>query len=137
MQDLFDLSEDALNVEVYSGGPVDGDRLFMLHTLGKQVEGSVEIANGIYVGGELTDIAAAVSSGAAVTGEMRFFVGYSGWGKGQLEDEIEGNFWAVSRDYDPELLLTGSGTHYWREEVGRLGERYRSWLMIPENPSDN
>lgn len=137
MQDLFELPADALNVEVYSGGPVDDDRLFMLHTLGDEVEGSVEIAKGIFVGGQLTDIADSVRKGAAVSGSMRFFIGYSGWAKGQLESEIEGNFWAVSRDYDPALLLTGSGTDYWREEVSRLGERYRSWLMIPENPSDN
>ncbi len=137
MQDLFDLPEDALKVEVYGGGPVDNDRLFMLHTLGEKVEGSVEIANGIYVGGQLTDIARAVTSGAAVTGDMRFFLGYSGWAKGQLEEEIADNFWAVSRNYEPELLLTGSGSDYWREEVSRLGDRFRSWLMIPENPSDN
>lgn len=137
MADLFDLPDTVLDVEVYAGGPVDGDRLFMIHTLGEKVEGSVKVADGLYVGGELTDIAAAVSSGAVVTGDMRFFIGYSGWAKGQLETEIEENFWAVSRDYDPQLLLTGSGGDYWREEVRRLGEPYRSWLMIPENPSDN
>ncbi|MBD5283868.1 MAG: YqgE/AlgH family protein [Bacteroides sp.] len=138
MQDLFDLPEEALDVEVYSGGPVDENRLFMLHRLGSEkVEGSIEIANGIFVGGQLTDIARAVTGGAALTGDMRFFIGYAGWAKGQLEDEIEGNFWAISRDYDPALLLTGSGPDYWREEVTNLGDRYRSWLMIPENPSDN
>ncbi len=137
MRDIFDLPQEALDVEVYGGGPVDGDRLFMLHTLGDKVEGSLEIANGIYVGGELTDIARAVTGGAAITGDMRFFIGYSGWAKGQLEDEIAGNFWAVSRNYDPKLLLTGSGSDYWREEVANLGDKYRSWLMIPENPSDN
>lgn len=137
MQDLFELPAEALNVEVYSGGPVDNDRLFMLHTLGDELEDSVEIAKGIFVGGQLTDIAASVRKGAAVSGSMRFFIGYSGWSKGQLESEVEGNFWAISRDYDPALLLTGSGGDYWREEVSRLGERYRSWLMIPENPSDN
>lgn len=137
MQDLFDLPEEVMNVEVYGGGPVDNDRLFMLHRLGDRVDGSVEIANGIYVGGQLPDIAQAVTTGAAITGDMRFFLGYSGWAKGQLEEEIKDNFWALSREYDPSLLLTGSGSDYWREEVSRLGPDFRSWLVIPENPSDN
>lgn len=137
MQDLFDLPADALETEVFSGGPVDDNRLFMLHMLGDRVAGSMEVSEGLYVGGGLDDIAAAVMSGEAASGRMRFFIGYSGWGKGQLEKEIADNFWAVSRSYDPTLLLTGSGAAYWREEVARVGERYRSWLMIPDNPRDN
>ena len=72
-----------------------------------------------------------------IEGKMRFFLGYSGWGKNQLATEIINHSWALAQPEDMAEALTGRGNEYWRREVERLGEEYRSWLVIPQNPEEN
>merc|ERR1712065_46093 len=38
---------------IYLGGPVQNDSLFFLHTIGDKIEGSVEVINGLFWGGDL------------------------------------------------------------------------------------
>lgn len=126
-------------VPVFSGGPVDHSRLFMLHTLGDLFTGSSELIPGIYVGGNIEEIAVYLAEGGEIDGKIRFFLGYSGWTAGQLKGEIDRNAWAVGNDAEPDSgrLLKGKGNMYWRREVERLGMEFRSWLLIPDNPSLN
>ncbi len=119
------------HIPVYQGGPVDTKRLFMLHTLGDRFSGSVEVAQGLYVGGLLDDIIDYVGDGLPTDGKMRFFLGYSGWSRDQLQSEVIRNSWAVVRNPDGGNLLYGDGDEYWRREVEKLGEDYRSWLTVP------
>lgn len=136
--DLIPELELERSVPVFSGGPVDHSRLFMLHTLGELFEGSTELIPGIYVGGRIEDIAAYLTDGGEVDGKIRFFLGYSGWTSGQLLGEINRNVWAVAdAEPDAERLLEGRGNSYWRHEVERLGNDYRSWLVVPQHPSLN
>lgn len=137
MGDLIPDWEMGKKVPVFSGGPVDPGRLFMLHTLGERLAGSHEVFPGIWVGGELRQIVDLIQKGEDVEGNMRFFMGYSGWTKGQLESEIRRNSWAVQPSLEPESILTGKGERYWQAEVERLGERFRSWLIVPTNPDMN
>lgn len=126
-------------IPVFSGGPVDPSRLFMLHTLGDKFEGSSEIIPGIYVGGQIEEIMEYIDDGGQLEGKMRFFLGYSGWTKGQLEGEISRNVWAVTdfKGMNSGDLLRGSGNAFWRHEVESLGNDYRSWLVVPPDPALN
>jgi putative transcriptional regulator len=90
--------EDLAEVPVYFGGPVQTERGFVLHERlgGEGAEGghynsSLQIPGGL----EMTtskDVLEALSQGA---GPKRILVtlGYSGWGAGQLEDELGRNGW--------------------------------------------
>ena len=131
--------ETERELPVFSGGPVDQSRLFMLHTLGDMFEGSTELFPGIYVGGKIEEVYEYLMTGGETEGKIRFFLGYSGWVAGQLKNEIDKNVWALTNDAidDPERLLTGRGNSYWRREVKRLGSDYRSWLIVPQNPLMN
>ena len=76
---------------VYFGGPVQGDRGFVLHPPGGTWNSTVQIGDGI----SLTtsrDVLEAVAGGR---GPSRLLVtlGYAGWGPGQLEAEIGQNAW--------------------------------------------
>lgn len=95
--DLFeriDLSLGASELagrSVYYGGPVQTDRGFVLHQpVGKWT-------STVVVGGEigLTSSKDVLEAVAAGEGPVRLLVslGYSGWGPGQLEDEIANNAW--------------------------------------------
>ena len=90
--------EDLAEAPVYFGGPVQTERGFVLHERlgGDGAEGghynsSLQIPGGL----EMTtskDVLEALSNGA---GPKRVLItlGYSGWGAGQLEDEMSRNGW--------------------------------------------
>lgn len=137
LQDLFPAWEAGKKVKVYTGGPVESDRLFMLHTLGDYFDGAQEIAPGLYLGADLNQVMEYIGSEENVEGKLRFFVGYSGWSKDQLTTEIINRSWALTTPKDMREALTGQGNDYWRREVSKLGKNYRSWLIIPQNPEYN
>ncbi len=57
---------------------------------------------------------------------LRVFRGYSGWGPGQLEDEIEAGAWLVL-DPDPTDLFTSDPGDLWRNVLRRQPGRL-AWL---------
>lgn len=124
-------------LSIFNGGPVDLDRLFMLHRLGSLINGSIELLPGIYTGGDTNQIREYIASGAETEGMIRFFFGYSGWDRGQITTEIMEHSWTVNTSPDVDELLKGSGELYWRREVERMGPDYRSWLNLPAHPSLN
>lgn len=121
-------------IHLFNGGPVELDRLFLLHRLGSIIDGSNEILPGLYIGGDADQLRDYIASGAGTEGLLRFFFGYSGWGEGQLTSELMQNGWAVGTDPDLAGLLSGSGDSFWRREVENLGPDFRSWLNIPIHP---
>ena len=96
-----------------------------------------EVARGIYVGANLDGIVEYINTNGNTEGCLRFFLGYSGWTEGQLTSEILRNTWALNPHPGSADLLTGSGDLFWRREVERMGAKYKSWLIVPSNPSFN
>lgn len=67
---------------------------------------------------------------------VRVFVGYSGWGSGQLEGEIESGAWLVV-DADPDDADTGAPLDLWAAVLRRQGGT-TAWLArFPDDPSLN
>lgn len=125
------------DIPLFRGGPVDMQRMFMLHRLGDRLPGSLPIAPGLYVGGDENELIKYLVGHPESEGEIRFFLGYSGWEAGQLTSEIMRNSWALNVAPDTNDLLRGRNDEYWRREVERLGPDYRSWLIVPEHPYMN
>lgn len=67
---------------------------------------------------------------------LRVFKGYSGWGPGQLEEELEQHAWYVVEGR-PELILTSEPEHLWERVLREQG----GWLAVisrhPVDPSLN
>ena len=138
LSDLFPYTGDVgKNIPIYCGGPVDLERMTLLHTLGDELGTSFEVLPGLYVGGEVDKVVEYLKSGKESEGKLRFFLGYSGWEEGQLAREISQKSWAVLNDFTSPVQLKGEGVSFWRNEIKKLGDDYRSWLMIPTNPSFN
>lgn len=124
---------DLAGSPVYFGGPVQTERGFVLHESlgddGGHYSSTLKIAGGL----EMTtsrDVLEALSNGA---GPRRILVtlGYSGWGAGQLEDEISRNGWLtvqarpdiifetpVEQRYDKALSLLGVDRGFLMGEAG-------------------
>jgi putative transcriptional regulator len=50
----------------------------------------------------------------------RLFVGYSGWGPGQLEAELESSAWLMS-DVDRDFIFSTPAEQLWESAIRRLG----------------
>lgn len=131
LNEIIEEIESEEDIPIYIGGPVHRDRLYYIHTLGDLIPESEEIGNGLYVSGRFDTIIEYINSGAEVNGKIRFFLGYSGWDKGQLENEVSESDWAVAKLTDTERLLLLDEEEAWRAEVSELDERYLLWLNCP------
>ena len=120
---------------LFVGGPVGGDSLFYIHTLGDQIEGSSHVKDELYWGGDFEALKMAISSGNVGQGQVKFFVGYSGWSPGQLENEIKENSWLVA-EADTKLVMN-SDRNFWIESVRNAGGHYETWENFPEDPNSN
>lgn len=133
LDELIEDIETSRKIPVFIGGPVHNDRLYYLHTLGNAIPSSVEIIPGLYIGGDFDIVKNYISSGCPTDGRIKFFVGYSGWSKGQLRQELNNYDWAVSKLENIDELMHWQEDTAWRTQVATLGENYRIWLNCPRN----
>jgi len=124
-----------LDVSVSIGGPVSIDRIDYLHTLGSQIPESKHIVGDIYWGGNFEVVMKLMRLNAIRSDQIRFFLGYSGWSKGQLKSEIDNKYWLVSNADKKTVMKKDS--NYWRNTLERMGKNYNAWLNVPEDPQLN
>ena len=66
----------------------------------------------------------------------RVFAGYSGWGPGQLENEIEEGSWVITHPA-PDLVFEISPEQVWHEALRRMGGEYALMATMPYDPGLN
>jgi putative transcriptional regulator len=66
----------------------------------------------------------------------RAFLGYAGWGPGQLEDELERDDWILA-DFEPADAFTEEPERLWGVVLGRKGGQYALLATMPPDPSLN
>ena len=120
---------------VFLGGPVAGDSIFYIHTLGDKIPNSIKIKDNLFWGGDFDVLSLMISAGKVKKDEIMFFVGYSGWSQGQLDDEISKNFWLVA-DLDVNTIMT-KDKGIWKNVLTQLDDKYQVWANFPENPGHN
>jgi len=125
-----------LSAPLFLGGPVEPNRLFFIHTLGDIVDGSVEVLKGLYWGGNMEDILEMAQLKKLTSENIRFFLGYSGWGAHQIDDELKRNSWAVTTA-TADLLFKTRTDLLWKKLTRKLGSEYRLWDKFPVNPNLN
>ncbi len=76
---------------VLYGGPVQPERGFVLHRPGQQWQATRLISEGVAMTTS-RDILEAIADGRGPD-EVQITLGYSGWGPGQLEHELQQNAW--------------------------------------------
>lgn len=120
--------------QIFNGGPVEQDNLYFIHTLPNKIPNSIEIANGIYWGGEINVVKDLFQANQIQKNQIRFFLGYSGWEINQLENEIENNSWLIFNNSYQEKLLSIPAKQLWKEKIEEKGGDYLIWTNAPENP---
>lgn len=119
---------------VYNGGPVEQDNLYFIHTVPHLISNSIIISDGVFWGGNFDEIKQLINDGVINKGDIRFFLGYSGWDANQLEEEINANSWIIQKNQYQERLLKIPSTNIWKEKIIELGGEYLIWSNAPENP---
>lgn len=124
------------NAKVFFGGPVKRDNLYYIHTIGYKLEGSFEIANGVFWGGNFEQLKEMIRNKEVEPEQIRFFVGYSGWEGSQLKDEMKENTWLVAQN-KVKYVMTKHSETLWSTVLKEMGTQYAILANFPEDPSLN
>ena len=100
-----------INIPVFWGGPVDVKEIFILHSIEYQSDttknyGNISISKDYNI---LFDIAENKGPEKSLV-----IFGYSGWGNGQLEGEMERDHWILS-DIDLDITFDKESNTKWNE----------------------
>ncbi|CAI8429753.1 MAG: Uncharacterised protein [Polaribacter sejongensis] len=126
------LPEINCHFPVYQGGPVEQDNLYFVHKIPQLLSDSIEVANGIFWGGNFEALKDLLNNEALKTSEIRFFLGYSGWKKDQLEQEMSQNSWFVEEN-DFENIFSMENEDLWKNKLLQKGGDYKLWANAPSD----
>lgn len=118
MSSLFEEIDKDLPVNI--GGPVERNTVHYLHQYGSEIEGSIRLDENIFWSGSFDQIMLNIKLGKINVDEIRFFVGYSGWGAGQLEAEIAEGVWVVA-ETSAEIVFESDAAKMWNKVLRSLG----------------
>ncbi|WP_006788143.1 YqgE/AlgH family protein [Thiorhodospira sibirica] len=105
-------------ISVYSGGPIQPDRGFILHPTGRMWESTLRVGKSISVTTS-RDILEAMAGGDGPR-QCLVALGYAGWGPGQLEQEIAENAWLTGPS-DPDILFRTPSADRWQAAARSFG----------------
>lgn len=122
--------------KVFFGGPVGTDSLHFLHSLGDELEGTIRLSEHLYWGGNFEQLILMIKEGKVGANDVRFYLGYSGWSVGQLEEEMKSNSWIITKASYKYVFQTPAEM-LWKEVMTNMGGVYQTMSGYPENPSFN
>jgi putative transcriptional regulator len=111
-------SEGLAATQVHFGGPVEHGRGFVLHSADYAVEGASLKVNPGFAMTATIDILRDMARGAGPRRAI-LALGYSGWGPGQLEGEIQENGWLIA-PADPDLVFSDADAGKWEAALRSL-----------------
>lgn len=130
------LPEINADFTIYQGGPVEQDNLYFVHQVPELIPDSIEVNNGIYWGGNFETLKNLLNNNLLQKNDIRFFLGYSGWEKNQLIDEINTKSWFVSEN-DSEDIFAENDMFLWRNKLIQKGGDYKLWANAPSDVTLN
>lgn len=134
LSDYFD--DISVSCKLYIGGPMENNRLHFIHKRGDLIEGSLELAHGLYWSGNFEQVRFLLNSGEILPEEIKFLMGYSGWGANQLEEEIEEGIW-IESTLIPEMVFQENDSKIWSNVLRKLGGNYIIMANSPLDPRLN
>ena len=135
LKDIFPHLKNG-NFPLFEGGPVSPNQLFYTHTLGLELSESQHITGDVYWGGNFFELSKLIEEGKVSSAQVRFYIGYSGWGQEQLVEELQNDMWftktAAYRD-----LRRVPPDELWGEELLKITPGYKAFPDFSFDPSLN
>ncbi len=122
---------------LFVGGPVEVDTIHYIHRCYDRLNSGEEIMDGVYWGGNFETLKVLMNNNSIKADEVKFFLGYSGWSFGQLEEEIKENTWIVSDQYHQDTIFSHNEEALWKEVIINLGPKYAHVSNFPSDPNLN
>lgn len=122
--------------EVYFGGPVRTDTIHYIHNVGDLLEGSTKVDEGIFWGGDFDKLKFLIKQELIKPENIRFFVGYSGWGEEQLEGELDARTWLVA-DLHANYIFKSDPFELWQQVLENKGDTFAVIAQMPDSANLN
>ena len=117
--------------ELFEGGPVQTDAAVVIAEFADPSRAGLVAFGNV---GFLPQEADVTERDAIV--RARVFAGYSGWGPGQLEDELAEDAWLLTPATEADVF-TDEPNRLWERVVARLGPAYAMLRTMPADPELN
>lgn len=109
------------------GGPVSGP-IIALHD--REEDGDRPLLDGLFATSSPARLAALMERPPL---RLRVFAGYAGWGRGQLEQELQDAAWVVTPAV-PEDVFSAPGPAAWEAALHRATQAAAADPFLPEQP---
>jgi putative transcriptional regulator len=121
---------------VYYGGPVQMNTIHFLHRYPAEIPGGVEVMKGVWWGGDFDSLIQLINSKKIDPEKIRFYIGYSGWGSGQLQAEMKEKTW-LTVEASRALVFHSRAEEIWKDSLKHLGGEYEMMINFPIDPQLN
>ncbi len=127
----FDFTYGSLaSVPVYAGGPVQQNELILTAWYWEPQSETFRLYFGI------DEEKAREIQMMHPDSEFRAFLGYAGWGEGQLEEELEQEAWVVT-PIEQTAFCDSDGEIFWKKVITGIDPELGFLADIPDDPSLN
>jgi putative transcriptional regulator len=136
---LSDVVSDALTdfeIPLYIGGPVEQDTLHFIYRNELPLQGAIHVIENLFWGGDFNQLKLMLQNKQVKQEAIRFFLGYSGWSKGQLEGEMTQKAWIV-HTLTAEEIFGLDTENMWRSILKNMGGEYKALSNYPIDPRLN
>jgi putative transcriptional regulator len=127
---------DTLKLPVFYGGPVQMDTIHFLHQYPDEIPGGEEVIKGVYWGGDFETVITMLKNGTVDPDRIRFYIGYSGWSDGQLNNELEEKSWLTVAG-TRKIIFHRNYQEIWKDSLKQLGGDYEMMINFPIDPQLN
>jgi putative transcriptional regulator len=124
------------DIQAHWGGPVQNERGFVIHESALLASQSLEIEPGLYLTGSSDALRQLMEEQKGPKpARFRLFLGYAGWGPGQLEKEIAAASWITS-PVDREFIFDAAPPTIWTRSIAKLGIDLNALTSVPQGEAN-
>ncbi|MHA6247891.1 YqgE/AlgH family protein [Pontibacter sp. CAU 1760] len=135
LSDVLDIDQESFDVDLGVGGPVQYNTLHYVHRL-PDLPQAVKLDDGLFWGGDFELLRTMISTGLINKDDIKFFLGYSGWTAGQLQEEIDKNVWIVNNNAANKLFNLDAD-NLWSSVLREMGGKFKVLSNYPVDPRLN
>ena len=99
-------------------------------------EEDMEIMDGVFWGANFEALKLMLENNNLDPENFRFFIGYSGWGEGQLERELDQKSWFVT-SANKDIVFSENTDQMWKAVLKSMGGSYSFLANSPGDPQWN
>jgi len=109
--------------------------VLILYRLAQEPSETHHVFDGVYLGGDMRALERILIMPREQEA-FRAYIGYSGWGPGQLEQEMQTGSW-ITLPADPSVVFEKDPPQVWPEILRSLGGAYELYAEMPPDPHLN